>query len=124
MSILEGASKEDIDKKFDVVLESLGTNTQTDTTSTLDEATHKEMYEKMSDEEKEKYDNMSDEEKKAYMEKYKEKMNESKTQTQINENETKTSTTEVDGETRKKMNESDGDPMMEQWKKMIREGKF
>lgn len=84
MSILEGASKDDIEKKFDVVLESIGSTVKT----------------KVDEEEK------------------------VETTTVINEEETKTSTTEVSEETKKEMNESKGNPMMEQWKRMIRENKF
>ncbi|KFZ25536.1 MAG: hypothetical protein KQ78_02269 [Candidatus Izimaplasma bacterium HR2] len=80
MSILEGSSKDDIEKKFNIVLESIGKESNTET--------------------------------------------ETETETEINEDETNTSTTEVDKETKKKMNESGGSPMMEQWKKMIRENKF
>ena len=77
MSILEGSSKDEIEKKFDVVLESISTETKID-----------------------------------------------EEETEINEEETNTSTTEVDKETKKQMNESGGNPMMEQWKKMIRENKL
>lgn len=77
MGILEGSSKDEIEKKFNVVLESINTKTE---------------------------------------EKVEEKV-------VVNEEETKKSTTEADAETQKHVNESKN-PLMEQWKQMIRENKF
>ena len=80
MNILEGAPKEDIDKKFSIVLESIGT---TETTETIVEETTET------------------------------------TETIVEEKE---STTEASTEVKETMNESN--PMMAQWKKMLRENKF
>lgn len=80
MNILEGASKEDIDKKFNIVLESIGGEVE------------KEIV---------------------------------KEETTVVTEETtvvKESTTEASAEVKETMNESN--PMMAQWKKMLRENKF
>ena len=87
MNILEGASKEDIDKKFNIVLESIGAETET-TEEVNEETTETETTETVNEE----------------------------------TTETKESTTEASAEVKEEMNESN--PMMAQWKKMLRENKF
>lgn len=114
MNILEGSNQDDIDKKFDIVLESLGStegdNLNEDTQLNENE---KKMITEMGDDEKEKYMGMGDDEKKAYYEKYTKGMSESE----------KTSTTEVSEQQKQQMNESENS-MMNHWKKMIREGRI
>ena len=116
MGILEGADKEQVDKKFDIVLESLNVNTST-STSTVDEEAQK-VIDALSEEDKKKYDDMSDEEKAEYMKNMKKNdSTETGTKTKVNE-----STTEAPKGVQTQTNE--GGSMMDVWKKMIRENRI
>jgi hypothetical protein len=107
MNILEGASRDDIDKKISVVLESIGTTSAEVITE------ESKLLGEMSDDEKKKYDDMDEDEKAEYMKNMKKKKD-----TTVQE-----STIEASVEVKETMNES-VNPMMAQWKKMLRENKY
>ena len=90
LNILEGSSKEDIDKKFDIVLESL--NVQPEETNTEETNTEETNTEETVNEE-------------------------------TNTEET-TSASEVNEETNTETNPPAKNPLMEEWKRMIREGRI
>jgi hypothetical protein len=115
MGILEGADKEHVDSKFDIILESL--NVEVSTETKVDEETQKAI-DALSEDDKKKYDDMSDEEKAEYMKNMK-KNDSTDTSTATNVNE---STTEASKDVQTQANE--GGTMMDVWKKMIRENRI